>query len=194
MSHGQALSLRLKLERLRIVHGVAVDLVSIPALPAVDGDLIVEGLASTCDLDLARTKFAPFAFDNVGTKVPLLYRHDKDQVAGAVQRLWYDPKGNLKVKALLTHPEAKRCSAFSVAGTVHRYELKEAEDPARFHALITSASIDEISVTNAPANPRALITSRAVQQPSALGQLYALAAAKAAVLAKIVAVIQGARA
>ena len=102
MVHGQALRMRLELQRLAQRHGVVLaDAVTLPLVSYSDHDLIVEGYASTSDIDLTRMKFRSHAicwppFTRAGD-VPLLYRHDPAQPAGRVDSLDYDDRGRLLV-------------------------------------------------------------------------------------------------
>jgi YD repeat-containing protein len=89
---------------------------------------------------------------------PLLFRHREP--AGEILSLDYDARGRLIVDARIDHPEARRCSGLSVAATIQRYELRDQDDPERFHALILQADLDEISITPTPCNPDCIITSR----------------------------------
>ena len=59
---GQASRMKLALSRLREQHGIDPPSATLPLLPAVDHDLIVEGLAATADVDHARMKFRPWCF------------------------------------------------------------------------------------------------------------------------------------
>jgi hypothetical protein len=77
-----------------------------------------------------------------------------------ILKLEYDARGRLVVDARVDHVEARRCSGLSVAATIQRYELRDQDDSENFHALITRADIDEISITPTPANPDCVITSR----------------------------------
>ena len=47
--------------------------------------------------------------------LPLLYNHDAKEPAGSIDALYYDAKGQLMVRATVTHPRARRCQAFSIA-------------------------------------------------------------------------------
>jgi len=75
-------------------------------------------------------------------------------------------KGNLKISAEVDHPLAKRCGAFSVAGSVLDYEIVN-PDSADFFALIKRSEITEISLTDCPANPHAIVRSRHQSAPVA---------------------------
>jgi hypothetical protein len=100
-------------------------------------------------------------------KIPLLYRHGRP--AGEVQEVRSTDKG-LYVRALVTDSEARRCTHFSLAATVRSFQLREADDPKRFHGLITCDTLDEISLTNAPANAAATVMQR--YRPSAAVDMY----------------------
>src|SRR4051794_20762582 len=98
--HGQALRMRSDLHRLAQRHGVALaDAVTLPLAPATSGAMVLEGFATTPDIDLTRLKFRPHAICwpplNRAAEVPLLYRHDHDQVAGIIESLSYDAGGRL---------------------------------------------------------------------------------------------------
>ena len=91
---------------------------------------------------------------------PLLFRHDPSRVAGRILDLSHGAGGCLRIRCEVTDEEAKRCGGFSVACTVHAYELHDVDDRDKFHALITDATIDECSVTDRPANGSALVLQR----------------------------------
>ena len=64
-------------------------------------DVILEGFAATRNLPLDRIMLRGWAFpilpwqqDN--PPVPLLYKHDAAQVAGKIERLAYDERGQLR--------------------------------------------------------------------------------------------------
>lgn len=85
-------------------------------------------------------------------------RHDESQPAGIITNLGYDKSGHLRICAH-TDVMARRCNAFSVGARILEYSIVDA-DNANFHALISSAEICEISLTDRPANPQALVRSR----------------------------------
>ena len=65
---------------------------------------------------------------------------------------------------MVDHIEAKRCGGLSVCATIHAYQLRDVDDPLRFHALITDAEID--ALTDRPANPQAIVLNRYRRPPS----------------------------
>ena len=83
-----------------------------------------------------------------------------------------DTDQGLYVRALVTHPDAKHCSYFSVAATVHSYSIRQPDDPARCRARIGCATLDEVTITNAPANPHAVFRR---YSPSAAVKTYGAA-------------------
>jgi hypothetical protein len=98
------------------VAGASPRAVAHPSLAAlaeeVDYPLIVEGLASTFDLDMARCQVAPYALSWPSDPLPLLlYRHDPKQVAGRIEDLSFDDRGRLRIKARVEHHEARRAPA-----------------------------------------------------------------------------------
>ena len=81
--------------------------------------MLLEGYASTNDLDFQRTRVRGYAFGLLcGAPPPLLYRHDTTQPAGEIEELKYDEHGRLLIRARVDHPEARRCGGFSVGATV----------------------------------------------------------------------------
>lgn len=162
---GEAFQMRVQLAKLACHYKIAPRPTIIPLTAPVDHALTMDGLASTTDIDLERTKFRAYAFCNPcllfkGRELPpLLYKHDESQPAGKIESLTYDAHGNLKIRAHVTHAQAKRCGAFSVRAHIGGYELRDT-DSANFHALVTNAEIAEISLTDTPANPHALVQHR----------------------------------
>ena len=152
--------MKLALHRLRKQHGVSNDVCMLPLVPPTPGSMILEGYASTPDRDLDRVSFRQHAFCwpplHRASEVPLLYKHDPQQVAGTIVSLVQDRQG-LRIRCTVTHELARRCTGFSVQARVLAYELREPDSPS-FHAVVTQAEL--ISVTPEPANPKALVTSR----------------------------------
>ncbi len=169
---GEAMRMRIELAKLGVRHGVAARPCSIPLLDPIDGPVDVQGLASTSDIDLDRVAFRRYAFCNPCLLIknyarpPLLYKHDETQIAGEIDSLTYDEHGNLKIRAVVTHQEAKRCGAFSIRAKILAYELRETES-RNFHAVVSDAEVVEVSLTDIPCNPRALVQSRYRSAPVA---------------------------
>ncbi len=186
-----ALEMTLQLRRLQQRHNIPSDIYVAPQAAAVPHPMVLEGYASTCDIDLTRTKFRPYAFGYpllFCQPMPrLLYRHDESQPAGRIDSLQYDHKGNLLIRATVTHEPAKRCNAFSIGARVHAYTMHDVDSPS-FYALVTSAELTKISLTDQPANMAALVTRRYRASPTV--QLYSLLGEKVSRLAKLTNIIR----
>ena len=157
MTAGAAMRMRIELSRYKR----SPPLFSPPALLAsVDHDWIVEGHAAPETVDREWMCFAHYAWWPLPRpeKIPLLYRHGRP--AGKVLEVRTDERG-LWVKALVSDAEAKRCSYFSVAATVHDFRIRHPGDDKLAHALIINATLDEVSIVNDnPGNPDARILVR----------------------------------
>jgi hypothetical protein len=108
-----------------------------------------------------RHRFRAFAFPLPPDvrSIPLLYKHRAEVVAGTVDHLEYSHDGSLFIRATVTHELARRCQAFSVGASILDYEIVN-PDSTDFYGLIKAARIDEVSCTDVPANPHALVTRR----------------------------------
>ncbi|MEY9594442.1 hypothetical protein ABIA06_006733 [Bradyrhizobium yuanmingense] len=155
---GEAIRMRLELKRLARKYRIAPAQCSPTApLPPVDGDWVVEGFAAPATIDKERTMFAAGCWLPFKQDIPLLFRHDRP--AGEVLEIRGTDEG-LHVRALVSDEDAKRCTHFSVAATIHGYQLREVNDRESFYALVTCATLDEITLTNVPANPAAIVRHR----------------------------------
>src|SRR5262245_11943079 len=101
MAINLAKRMQLELARLATLHNVGPSflsshpLASPIALPAV-----VEGFASTNDVDLERVRFRPYAISWLPSRLPLLhYKHDTSRPVGEITELYYDERGHLRVRA-----------------------------------------------------------------------------------------------
>jgi Caudovirus prohead serine protease len=112
-----------------------------------------QSVASPAVIDRECTKFSAYCWLPFKSDIPLLFRHDQNKIAGKIEDLRIDDRG-LYVRARVTDPDAKRCAAFSVGATIHNYIIRED------HAQVTSATLDEISLTDRPSNPLALVAYR----------------------------------
>ena len=114
--------------------------------------------------------------------MPLLWKHDPDQVAGKIEDIDYDSEGNLLVRAEVDHPLARRAGAFSIAARVNDYEMRDT-DGENFYAIINNAELTEISLTDTPSNPEALVMDRHRVSPQV--QYLELMTARVAKLIKL---------
>ena len=80
--------------------------------------------------------------------------------------------------------------AFSIRAVVNDYKIVNPDYP-HFHALITSATLTEISVTDCPSNPQAFVMFKLAVSPQV--KTYELLAAKMKLLQKMAALIKEAR-
>ena len=169
MTIGLAFRMRAELARLSVRHGFAARPGVIPLSAPVDGVQVFEGIAAAISIDNERVRFRPYAIALPGMlrqpNPPLLFRHDRNQVAGEVIELTHKSDGSLGIRCLVDHEEAKRCGGFSVAASIQAYELREIDDPQNFHALVTSATIDECSITDRPCNRDAILLNRDRRPP-----------------------------
>ncbi len=138
----------------------------VPLAPAVDHPQILEGRASTLDLDCEKIKFAPFAFGALSSGYPpLLHEHDHSLIAGHIERLEYNAEGELLIAAYVTLDQARRCGGFSVGAKVVRFELCDVESPD-FYALILKAVLTDVSLTSRPVNRHATVLHRSRPSPA----------------------------
>src|SRR5262245_9020870 len=114
---GEAFQKRIALAQLARRHQAAPKPFTPPALlPPVEGDLIVEACAAPAIIDREHTKLGVPGWMPFKPTIPFPYRHGRP--AGEVKEIKSTGNG-LHVRALVTGAEAKRCSHFSVAATVH---------------------------------------------------------------------------
>ena len=150
------LELRLALQRLQRQHGVTPTPCILPLAPATPGPVLVEGRATTGDVDRDRTRIRAYCLGYPLPRycrgVPLLFRHEAKQPAGEILDLSYDERGALKVFARVTHPVAARCGAFSVTLGIDAFALHDADSPA-FYAQVNQARLIEISLTSGASQP-----------------------------------------
>jgi hypothetical protein len=127
---GEAMQMRWRLARLAQQHRLALpEPCILPLSEPVDGPVIIEGIAAATSVDLERTRFRRYAFPILPWSKdfpPLLFRHT-EQVAGEVVSLEYDTEGQLRVRAVVDHPLAKRCAGLSVSARVIEYEICDAD-------------------------------------------------------------------
>lgn len=183
--------MRLALSRLRKSHGVTVHPVTIPFTSHTQYAQILSGYAATTTRDLQHQKFRGWAFGNISrqTKPPLYYKHDQTREVGTIDSLTYDQNGALHITATVIDALARRANAFSVGCSVIDYEIINPTSPDDFHALIKQATLDEISLTDQPANPAARVVSR--RDVCARAEFYGHAQQHIEVLKKLVTLAQG---
>lgn len=125
---GQALRMAVELRRLRRRWLTSVqEPPPIPLAPPTDHDCIIEGFASTTDLDLDHVKLAPRALTWTGD-IPLLIHHDFDRPGGTIEQLSYTSNGSVWAKCKVSG-EGTQYNAFSVAFEILSYELCNVDSP-----------------------------------------------------------------
>src|SRR5262249_25613923 len=65
----------------------------------------------------------------------------------------------LHVQITTNHPLAKNAAALSIGATIDDYEIRDADSDS-VHAFVSRGWLQEISLTDRPANPLALVTQR----------------------------------
>ena len=119
----------------------------------------VEGFVSPCNIDQQRVIFSALAWGDLPSPadIPLLMKHDEKRgPVGVVQSIEVPPEG-LWARVRIDDPAAAKLPGFSIGASVKAYEIIYLDDPNRFAAVITAATIDEISLTNQPANLAAVV-------------------------------------
>jgi hypothetical protein len=165
-----ALELRWSLRLLQRRYGIAPTPHIVPPIAPVPYAVVLVGTAATTDLDLDHMQLRPFAFGALPPTVPLLLRHDPATVAGTVQELAYDHNGGLRVRVRVEHEEARRLGAFSVGARIIECMLADG-DSERFRGVLERVELTEVSLTDRPSNPRALVVERI---PAAISDWYTL--------------------
>ena len=166
MTSGKAIQMRAELDALRRRHGVPPPMpVTVPSVAPTMDDVVVSGYAATRAMPLDRIMLRGWCFPILPWQeddppIPLLYKHDPNQIAGLIRNLSYDNAGQLRIRCDVTHSFAKTCGGFSISAKILAYELRQVDDPANFHAFVTSGELAEVSLTDVPADLTALVTAR----------------------------------
>lgn len=152
--HGIAMRMKIELAALVAKHGLTRRAFTpAPLRPPSEQHFSLQGYASPATVDRDHMKFAPRCWEQFKPGIPLLYRHQQNHQAGEILELDARNDG-LFVRAWVTDSEAKCCGYFSIAASVHDYKL--IDDGPRTHALITSATLDEVSLVLDPTHDLAL--------------------------------------
>jgi hypothetical protein len=185
MASGHAIKIHAELARLARRHNVTWPQPALPLPPlaeCADYSVYLHGCAADFGIDLARIRFAPRSLLWDANHLPeLRYRHLPGEI-GRVLELRERPDG---VHAIVStcDKRAMVCGGFSVGVTIREWQIAE-EHNSNFHAVITSACIDEVSTVHAPCNPRCLVRSRT--PGCAHTQLYDTATRALALIGRLV--------
>lgn len=154
------------------------------AIPLVDDDglLIVEGVASTVNIDHDNERMAGDALESMAQQintsgVPLRIEHDKNDraIVGEVYKAWVDERNQLWIRAAIDpkHPagpmlhESLRQGAkfgLSVGGRVKNAIRELSEATGRMVKTFYDVSLDEVSVTKRPANYDAWLFAKSYKE------------------------------
>jgi hypothetical protein len=159
---GQGLAVCVMLNRLKRHHGTPpAQARPLPLAPPTSGPVILRGLASTAGIDLGRHRFLPgsLSWDASGP-IPVCLRNDKSRVVGEVKDLDYRSNGDLHVTARVDDAEAARLGGFSVCAHINEFEVRNPDDAEGYHVAVTAAELVEVTVTERPCNPEAVVQSR----------------------------------
>jgi hypothetical protein len=154
---GEGLRLRLTLARLRAERGVTVTSCRLPfaAISANTSSQIISGIAADWSVDLEQTRIAKSAL-RWAEDLPLRWKHGP--ICGRVLSL-EQRDDMLWCVAFTDHSLAKVAPAFSITMSDVAWELKDS-GKKDFHVRINSAVVDDVPVTESPANPHARILHR----------------------------------
>jgi Caudovirus prohead serine protease len=183
---GKALELQTTVARLAARHGIKPPvprtLAPVPALGS--GPIVVEGYVTVPAPDLERIVFRKHALGWHPRQLPPLYwRHDTSKIVGVVNSLDYDDVG---LRASVTVADGRSAAAlapaFSFAASIADFAVVDADTP-RYRAEVRAGWINEVSLTDNPANLAALVVER--HQVSAYGQVFMLGARALQLVAKV---------
>jgi phage head maturation protease len=159
------LALTISLRKLMAKYGLRTENPPpLPLLEPIDAPSIrIRGYAATGDVDGDRHRFSPQSWGRLDpSKVRLLLKHDPNIIAGTVDTLELDAFGRLAVTCTVTHPLAQRMPAFSVGASIGKFTLRNPDSPTLFVGEIEQATLDEISLTECPGNPKAIVLERSI--------------------------------
>jgi len=147
-----------------------------------DGNLMVEGVASTINIDHDNERMAREALDSMCSiindkTVPLRLEHSaKDSdVMGTVYKAWVDERNQLWVKAAISpdhasgkmiHNSMKNGIAkfgLSVGGRVKNAVRELSEQTGKYVKTFYDVILDEVSVTSKPANYDAWLVAKSIK-------------------------------
>lgn len=161
------------------------------AIPTEENDeLYVQGIASTLNVDHDNERMSESALKQMATvinneSVPLRIEHQKgdESVVGKVFKAWIDERNQLWIKALLikSHPVASLLHkslkegvklGLSVGGRVKRATRELVESVGKQVNTFFDIMIDEVSVTQRPANYDAWLFAKSIAKPGENVQSY----------------------
>ncbi len=148
-------------------------------------DMIIEGVASTTNIDHDNERMAPEALTSMAEiinekSVPLRVEHSKSEnaIVGSVFKAWVDERNQMWIKARLdkSHPASSILYkslkdgvklGLSVGGRV-KHAIKElAESAGKMVKTFYQVVLDEVSVTQHPANYDAYLIRKSILKEDA---------------------------
>ncbi len=150
-----------------------------------DGNLIVEGVASTINVDHDNERMAEDALRSMATMindkgVPLRLEHNQESAAiiGNVYKAWVDSRNQLWIRAAIdpSHPSGpmihsslKQGAKFglSVGGRVRNAVRELVESTGKMVKTFYDVVLDEVSVTRKPANYDAWLFAKSIKDKDA---------------------------
>jgi HK97 family phage prohead protease len=150
-----------------------------------DGKLIVEGIASTVNVDHDNERMAMDALKSMASMVndqgvPLRYEHNAEKAAiiGNVYKAWVDSRNQLWIRAAIDashpagpmlHENLKKGSKYglSVGGRVRNAVREMVESTGKMVKTFYDVVLDEVSVTRKPANYDAWLFAKSIKAKDA---------------------------
>lgn len=146
-----------------------------------NGKLIVEGIASTINVDHDNERMAGDALESMARiinqdSVPLRLEHSKDDnaVIGSVYKAWVDERNQMWIRAAIDpahpsgpmlHDSLKQGAKFglSVGGRVKNAIRELVESTGKYVKTFYDVVLDEVSVTRKPANYDAWLFAKSIK-------------------------------
>ena len=150
----------------------------------------IAGYATTPDLDLERNRIELGAFDLRGGCRLLTHHRTWDADVGRILRLRYDATGLWCEAVVDDDALAEKSTGFSVGFGVIDYTIHHKGSPSWF-ASVSRGTLNEISLTDRPVNPRCAITTKRPHTPT---QIADYSKAVSTHLSKLAALAENARA
>ncbi len=149
-----------------------------------EGEMIITGVASTMNVDHDNERMSERALSSMAevindTSVPLRIEHDKSDkaIVGKVFKAWIDDRKQLWIKAILdsTHPASSILHSslkqgaklgLSVGGRVKKATREFSEAVGNVIKTFYEVALDEVSVTQRPANYDSWLLAKSIVEKS----------------------------
>lgn len=117
---------------------------------------LLKGIAAHSSIDQEDCLFELGSITIPAEMPPLLVSHRNEDIAGSILSLSWSDVGMLI--ECIVEDQHEHVQGFSVGCTLQAYEIKGKGREA--HAIVKRAHLDEVSITNNPANLKARVTHR----------------------------------